>query len=572
MDLKTLADNFGILLDAPDAVENLRRLIIDLAISGKLVDPSATKSSALSVINKIQEKLTSHRSQKTNGSQNGGTLSGPFAIPTHWAWTQLSKLGLINPRNDLPEDLEVSFIPMKLVPEGFKGTAQSEVKTWREIKNGFTHFAEGDVALAKITPCFQNRKSCVLRQLHNKAGAGTTELHIFRPVDPSLLIPDYVLLYLKSAFFVEGGVPKMTGTAGQKRVPNSYFSDSPFPLPPTEEQHRIVAKVDHLMQLCDELEQKKEKVSKTRSRLNTVSLEKLVSARNADEFDECWGRVSCNFDLLFKNYDDLNELRRSTLSLAAMGKLTAVSSQNGTGLGLIENIARKQNKSFDVKIATKSHHEVPFELPEHWTWARFDHVAEIASNLVKPNDYLDLPHVAPDSIEKHTGRLLRYQTVREDHVISANHHFFSEQILYSKIRPNLGKAIISSFEGLCSADMYPLNSFINSRFLLLYILSPVFLRMAVKKDTRVAMPKINQAELSEILVPVPPTIEQEAIVNKADKILNLCNDLAKRLAVVDSLHSFVAKSAFGTLCDSNTTIYQSANSSPSQGQEACNAE
>ncbi len=568
MDLKTLADNFGILLDAPDAIGNLKALITRLAFLGQLLPQKPDDEPVEALLDRI-EHLRRNRYGTTLSKDDDDVYppSGLPSIPPTWKWARLGTIqqfvngfafkstdyqtqgvGIIRigdiVNGEISQDGMV-FVPTKYI---------SELKHEMQVRPGDLVIAMSGATTGKVG--FNRTSNTFL--LNQRVG----KFILFE-------VSEHYLYYFLTTQVAEN-LRRSAGSA----IPNlstEQINNTWFPLAPVQEQHRIVAKVDHLMQLCDELEQKKEKVAKTRSRLNTVSLEKLVSARNAHEFDECWGRVSCNFDLLFRNYDDLNELRRSTLTLAAMGKLTAVSSQNGTGLDLIENLARKQSKSFDIKIATKSHHEVPFALPEHWTWARFDHVAEIASNLVKPNDYLDLPHVAPDSIEKHTGRLLRYQTVREDHVISANHHFFSEQILYSKIRPNLGKAIISSFEGLCSADMYPLNSFINSRFLLLYILSPVFLRMAVKKDTRVAMPKINQAELSEILVPVPPTIEQEAIVNKADKILNLCNDLAKRLAVVDSLHSFVAKSAFGSLCDSNTTI-DPANSSPSQGQEACYAE
>ena len=172
--------------------------------------------------------------------------------------------------------------------------------------------------------------------------------------------------------------------------------------------------------------------------------------------------------------------------------------------------------------------ETPFALPDGWQWGRFVDVATIASNLVHPKDYLDYPHVAPDNIEKFTGKLLPYRSVREDKVSSANHKFFSGQIVYSKIRPNLAKAVIVDFEGLCSADMYPINVHIFSQYLLLYMLSETFLSMAVKTDTRVAMPKINQDELNKILVPVPPLEEQKRIVAKVDELMRLCDELEAR--------------------------------------------
>ena len=140
---------------------------------------------------------------------------------------------------------------MKLINADWADSHGHEIRKWADIKQGFTHFAEGDVSLAKITPCFENRKSAVMRNLSNEIGAGTTELHVIRPV---FVEPDYILIFLKSSQFVEAGIPMMTGTAGQKRVPTEYFAAAPFPLPPLAEQRRIVAKVDQLMALVDQLE------------------------------------------------------------------------------------------------------------------------------------------------------------------------------------------------------------------------------------------------------------------------------------------------------------------------------
>ena len=112
---------------------------------------------------------------------------------------------------------------------------------------------------------------------------------------------------------------------------------------------------------------------------------------------------------------------------------------------------------------------------------------------------------------------------------SVNHYFYSGQILYSKIRPNLSKAIIVDLEGLCSADMYPIESLINTKFLLYYILSTTFLKQATVKDNRVKMPKVNQNELNNILITVPPCNEQKRIVEKVDQLLNLCGELEKNI-------------------------------------------
>lgn len=166
-----------------------------------------------------------------------------------------------------------------------------------------------------------------------------------------------------------------------------------------------------------------------------------------------------------------------------------------------------------------------YELPHSWCWARFNQVAEIASNLVPPSKFMDVPHVAPDNIEKGTGRLLPYRIIREDGVTSGKHRFFPGQILYSKIRPNLSKAVTVDFEGLCSADMYPLSPRIDRGYLHLFLLSPVFLAQVVREDNRLAMPKVNQEQLSATVVAVPPLPEQKRIVAKVDQLMGLIDEL-----------------------------------------------
>ena len=130
-------------------------------------------------------------------------------------------------------------------------------------------------------------------------------------------------------------------------------------------------------------------------------------------------------------------------------------------------------------------------------------------------------HIAPDNIEKGTGTLLSCRSVLQDKVSSPNHLFQKGQIIYSKIRPLLRKAVIAPFDGLCSADMYPLNTSLNPKYLLSYILSDSFnYQVATAMSSRVKMPKINQNELGSILGPIPPIQEQDRIVGKIDGLVS----------------------------------------------------
>jgi type I restriction enzyme, S subunit len=250
MNADRLLAHYEQIADAPDAIARLRRFILDLAARGKLVPQDRNDEPAVELLKRIaNEKAHLVKAGKIRTPKPIPALSEtPFPIPANWRWSQLAEVGVLGPRNEAPDTLEVSFVPMPMIAAEYGVASEHEVRPWGEIKKGYTHFAEGDVGLAKITPCFENGKSTVFRHLTGGIGSGTTELHIVRPL---FVDQDYILLFLKSPHFIETGIPKMTGTAGQKRVPTEYFAHSPFPLPPIAEQHRIVAKVDELMALCD---------------------------------------------------------------------------------------------------------------------------------------------------------------------------------------------------------------------------------------------------------------------------------------------------------------------------------
>lgn len=159
-------------------------------------------------------------------------------------------------------------------------------------------------------------------------------------------------------------------------------------------------------------------------------------------------------------------------------------------------------------------------LPCGWEWAQFDEVARVASNLTSPLDHPTALHIAPNHIESRTGRLLIQSTVRDDGVTSAKHAFTKGQVLYSKIRPYLMKAVMAPRDGLCSADMYPLDTALDPSYLLHWLLSTEFTAEACQHQGRSLLPKINVEALSSTGVPVPPFQEQRRIVAELERRLS----------------------------------------------------
>ena len=154
--------------------------ILDLAISGKLVPQDPNDEPAIELLKRINPGF---KPCDNSHYEN---------LPENWCLAKVKDVFVINPRNKAEDNTIAGFIPMTLIDDGYSNTFSYEKRKWGSIKTGFTHFADGDVAVAKISPCLENRKSIVLRDLPNAIGAGTTELHVFRS---SVVVPEYALYF-----------------------------------------------------------------------------------------------------------------------------------------------------------------------------------------------------------------------------------------------------------------------------------------------------------------------------------------------------------------------------------------
>jgi len=252
-----IRDHWPTLLSTPESISTLRQTILQLAIRGQLVPQDPNDESAIKRVvqsgEAIIEFMKASKSRKLKYLNSDMIRSPDQVLPAGWAWSALGHLGVVNPRNAATDDMDAGLVRMLHIFPGFMDGVRYENKKWKQIKSGYTHIADGDVVLAKITPCYENGKSAVIKGLPNSLGAGTTELHVFRDV-ARIFDARFLLAVLKSPEFISAGITRMTGTAGQKRLPAEYFALSPIPVPPLAEQKRIVAKIDQLMSLCDALE------------------------------------------------------------------------------------------------------------------------------------------------------------------------------------------------------------------------------------------------------------------------------------------------------------------------------
>ncbi|MBB3824304.1 restriction endonuclease subunit S [Xanthomonas arboricola] len=355
METQQFVAEFGYIANAPEGLTSLRQMIYQLAVTGSLTERAKSDEDAgmlLARIGKERQRLIRAKQYKRMLELESEPVRLPqgIVLPATWRWTRLLDIGEINPRNDAPDEQLAAFVPMSGVPQLHRSIIVAETERWGDIRKGYTHFANGDVVLAKITPCFENGKAAVMEGLPGEAsiGAGTTELHVFRSIHAGVL-PTYVYLFLRAPLFTVEGERNMTGTAGQKRVPTEYFATRAFPLPPAEEQSRIVAKVDELMALCDQLEQLQQDRRKLQNALRQSTLQALASAQSPHELQASWLRLQTNFGGLFSEPGDVNEVRRLVLMLGANGHLSTRLNGDDDPESLLEQMKSDQLENLSTR-------------------------------------------------------------------------------------------------------------------------------------------------------------------------------------------------------------------------------
>ena len=273
--------------------KKLRQKILDLAIHGKLVpqDPNDEPASVLLERIKVEKEQLIKEGKIKRSRKSAKTSDTPhyeqvkLEVPNSWYMVSVSDLFLLNPKSELEDNMKVGFIPMALVEDGFSGNHFYEERTWKDVKRGYCHFQNGDIGVAKISPCFENRKSTIFKNLPNTYGAGTTELVILRPIK---VYTKFYLYLFKSDWYVKEGTKYFKGVVGQQRVHKEIFTDLHIPLPPFAEQQRIVEEIEYWFALIDQIEQDKSDlqtaIRQTKSKILDLAIHgKLVPQNPNDE-------------------------------------------------------------------------------------------------------------------------------------------------------------------------------------------------------------------------------------------------------------------------------------------------
>jgi len=534
-------------------IKKLRELILELAVRGKLVPQDANDEPAIELLIKISAEknqlIKDGKIKKAKADIDTSESDKPFDIPNNWQWSKLSDISIINPRNTAEDELDASFVPMTLIDSRFDGGHEQELRQWKEIKQGFTHFAEGDIGVAKITPCFENSKACVFKNLANNIGAGTTELHIVRPIN-NTLNPRYVLACLKSPSFLLVGETKMTGTAGQKRLPKDFLEAYPFALPPLAEQHRIVAKVDKLMAFCDQLEQTQSDNIAAHAQLAEALLATLTNSSDHNKLQHNRQRIAEHFDTLFTTEHSIDQLKQTILQLAVMGKLVPQNPNDEPASELLKKIAAEKTlliKEGKIKkgkpLPEITEEEKPFELPRGWEFVRMGLFSILkggfayqSSKFSDSGEYqvIRMGNIRPDYLrinEKAVFIKSEYASATTDYKLEADDILLT--MTGTKNKRDYLYSVVINAEHLNDRQLYINQRLcavkaprVNIKFLSLCLKNDTLLDAIFAKSTGTAnQANIGMEAIACWVVPLAPLEEQHRIVAKVDELMALCDTL-----------------------------------------------
>ena len=526
-------------------VKKLRELILELALSGRLVEPEPDEEPAQSLLAKIEAekaRLTAQGLIKKPKKLAEAGDSQPYSLPPHWCWVQLGSVTNYG-TTDKAEPKQVADNTWVLELEDIEKESSrllNKVRyTERQFKSSKNRFERGDVLYGKLRPYLDK----VL--VADEPGVCTTEII---PIRGYLgLLPEFLRLALKSPSFKLYANDSTHGM-NLPRLGTDKARLAMIPLAPEQEQHRIVQKVDELMALCDRLEQQTSDQLEAHETLVDTLLSTLTQSESATELADNWARLAAHFDTLFTTEQSIDKLKQTILQLAVMGRLVEKDAEDEPAVDLLTQIhTRKVSLAGDRRIkqprplAQLDDAQYSYTAPAHWAWASFQDVADEIStgpfgSMIHKHDYVEggIPLINPSHMAN--GK------INEDSSVSVSPPKAEELSGYKLVkgdivmarRGEVGRcAVVTDRESgwLCGTGSFVLrfHPAINRQFILLLFSTNTVREYLSGNSVGTTMTNLNHGILKKMPVALPPAKEQHRIVQKVDELMTLCDQLTERL-------------------------------------------
>jgi type I restriction enzyme, S subunit len=527
-------------------IQKLRGLILELAVRGKLVPQDPTDEPASELLKRIQAKkaklIAEGKLKKEKPLVPIADDEKPFELPKGWEWVRLSEIAEANTGYAFKSSeyttegtlvLRVTNInpDSSINPEDAKFISAESANS--EYKN--FQLAEGDVLLVMVGGSLGKigvvDKACLPAVLNQ---------NMWKLSYASLIESKYFIHGLK---FINNNQIVITESTHGHLAQGEYLSKL-FPLAPISEQHRIVAKVDELMVLCDQLEQQHSNAAEAHEQLVEHLLGTLTQAQNAQEFNSQWQRIHAHFDTLFTTEASIDALKQTLLQLAVMGKLVPQDLNDEPASELLKRIQAEKAKLIaegklkkEKPLAPINDEHKPFELALGWCWARFPELGEFARGKSKHR-----PRNDPSLFNPPIYPLVQTgEVARSEYLIKEYHSKYSELGLEQSrmwkqgtlcitIAANIADSAILGFDA-CFPDSvvgFSASELIGDTKYYLYFMKTAREDL-LKFAPATAQKNINLEILESVLIPLPPLAEQHRIVARVDELMALCDQLKTRI-------------------------------------------
>ncbi|WP_244851808.1 restriction endonuclease subunit S [Caballeronia sp. SL2Y3] len=542
----TLTDNFQLLATSPAGAERLRDLILMLAMQGKLVPQCSTDEPAERLMKSIQaEKNASNDASKiSKPSKAISEEETPFELPNGWTWVRLGDVCSYIQRGKGPKYAEQSDYPV---------VSQKCVR-WYGLDLAQARFIEPE-SMEGYDPARILRPGDIL---WNSTGTGTIGRAVVVPSDlpfsklvadshvtvvrPVSVLPNFIWRWIQSPF-VQAEIESMaSGSTNQIELATGTVIAHLLPLPPLAEQARIVAKVNVLMHLCDELETRGQLEAKQHARLTTTLFDALARSESPHALAENWARVAAHFDLLLDRPEAVDALEQTILQLAVRGLLVKQEPNDEPAGELLKRIQVEKNRLIaDHGLRTTAQLEVPEEekyLGEvpGWQYCRLGNLAR----------FIDYRGRTPQKVEAGIP-LITAKNVRPGFISREPREYIAEKdysawmtrgfprtgdLLFTTEAPLGNIALIDITERFALAQRvicFQLHDLSIGPYLRLAIMSAQVQEQLSAAASGMTATGIKASRLKEIPIAIPPLDEQRRIVARVEELQRVCFDLRERL-------------------------------------------
>lgn len=545
-----------------EGINSLRELILELASRGKLVSQNEKDLPATDIlknISKIKDQLKLNgANRKKNKITKISKEDVPYKLPNSWTWARLPQICDYSP-GKTPSTKNPSYWTNKL--DGIPWVSISDMSDFGSVNKtkkfvskeaSKNVFSGSPIPAGTILMSFKLTigKISILTDdaYHNEAIISISPF--------AGILKEYLFLFLPNR--------AKKGNSKNALMGNTLNSTSLglllIPIPPYQEQKRIVTKVNELMTLCDRLEQEKERNLKTHQILVKTILETLTQAKNADELQIAWERMSIHFDTLFCTEDSIVQLKQIILQLGVMGKLIKQDPNDESSEVLLKKISKKKKRLIEEGRIRKSNalpdfdmNDLPFDIPENWAWVRFGNItSRIGSGST--------PRGGKSAYVEMGIPFLRSQNIRNNGLdlndvayISAETH---EKMLNTKVFPNdillnitggsLGRCTIFPEENKEAnvSQHVSIIRLINEDFRFYihsFLQSPRGQQLIWGRQVGANREGLSKKVLELFEIPIPPINEQKRIETKIQELFVICDSISIRLKKSQELKNLLSE-------------------------------